>query len=310
MFQTLPTSPLAGLATLAGSLAFAPSAIAAQDLPDVGLTRVLLADSGGTPAGSARTVALGSPVLEYALLLESAALADGTTKLEGEAWVAAALRLPMREARLAAGDPRAIAGASTYCTVEIEPAEAVRSARTDSEADGRFADSVRACFIDVDNDSRLDRVFFTGARWAADKLPRDIAPIAYRREEMTPLPGARWRLVVKNEDRSRSLGALGFLSQRHVLQAQVNMPGPGFSEVRTGFAEAQCGMNSVGIDTSIKTSRLPQQYDFGCTRVSITGFDKKAKTITYVIDRHMKPSPVSLTVSFLDIYGGTIYTLN
>lgn len=298
------------LATLAGSVILAPPAIAAQDLPEIGFTRILLADSGGTPAGSPRTVSLGSPVLEYALLFESAALADGTAKLQGEPWVAAALGLPMREARLAAGDPRAIESASTYCTVEIEPSEAVRSTRADSEPDRRFADKVRACFIDIDNDSRFDRVFFTGARWAADKLPRDIAPIAYRRQEMAPLPGGRWRLVVKNEDRTRSLGALGFLSQRNVLQAQVNMPGPAFSEVRTDFVEAQCGMKVIGIDTSIKTSRLPQPYDFGCTRVSITGFDKKAKTITYVIDRHMKPSPVSLTVSFVDIYGGTIFTLN
>jgi hypothetical protein len=295
---------------LAGSVIFAPSAIAAQDLPEIGFTRILLADSGGIPAGSARTVSLGSPVLEYALLFETAALADGAARLEGEPWVSAALGLPMREARLAAGDPRAIEGAGTYCTVEIAPPEAIRSARSASETAPRFADKVRACFIDTDNDSRLDRAFFTGARWAADRLGRDIAPIAYRRQEMTPLPGARWRLVVKNEDRTRSLGALGFLSQRTVLQAQVNIPGPGFSEVRTDFAEAQCGMKAIAIDTSIKTSRLPRPYDFGCTRVSITGFDKKAKTITYVIDRHMKPSPVSLTVSFLDIYGGTIYTLN
>lgn len=310
MFQRLPISSLAGLAIISGSLVIGPSAIAAQDLPEIGFTRILLADSGGTPAGSARTVPLGSPVLEYALLLESAAIADGTVKLQGEPWVAAALGLPMREARLAPGDARAIEGASTYCTVEFAPSEAIRSARVASEPESRFADKVRACFIDIANDSRFDRVFFTGSRWAADKLPRDIAPIAYRREEMTPLRGARWQLVVKNEDRTRSLGALGFLSQRNVLQAQVNMPGPAFSEVRTNFVEAQCGMKVIGIDTSIKTSRLPQPYDFGCTRVSITGFDKKAKTITYVIDRHMKPSPVSLTVSFVDIYGGTIYTLN
>lgn len=310
MSRHLRTALSAGIAALAGPLALGAPASAAQDLPELRFSPILLANGSGTPAGTPQTVPLDSAVLDYVLLFESGALVGAQAVFVREPWVNPALALPLREARLAAGDPRAVEGSATYCTGDIKPPEAVRLQRNASGERSRFADMVRACLVDSDNDRRFDKAFFAGAAWPDDALPQAIDPISYEPKAMIPLPGARWRLVVKNEDRTRSLGALGMLSQRRVLQAQASIPGPGFSEVKTNFLANQCGMGVIGIDTGIKTDRLPRSYDFGCARVTITGNDKKAKTITFVVDRHMEPSAVSLTVSFLDIYGGTIYTLN
>lgn len=296
------------VAVLALSTAHVASA---QDVPSLKLSPILLVDDRNHASGpNERTVALGEPVLDLALVFKSAATITAPKQSKTPAWVPANMLALLREAVMQPGDPRALPGVPVYCTREFTLTEKAGETYGPAAADFPLGEDLRACFMDTDADGSFDSIFAPGDRSGRFATPQPLEPLTYKAAQMVPIGDARWRIVAKQEDRTRSLGALGLLSQRHVFQAQTNGARGQYDEVVTSLVGGACGETSIPIDTGLKTNRLPRTYKFGCAEIEVTGYDKSSKRLTYRIAKAMSEQPVSLRISFLDIYGGTIYTLD
>lgn len=284
---------------------------AAKDLPDLRFSPIVLVDDTGRfRQGEDRTITLGEPVLDLALALQSGASVTPDALARRPAWVPATNLLRLREATPAADDPRARNGAKVYCTLRFAISKDVQRSQQATGIDLPEGENLQACFVDGDTDGLFETVFALGTEDEDFALPSSIDPLAYRTQTNVPMGDLRWRLVAKQEDRTRSLGALGLLSQRQVFQAQTNGATGRYDEAQTGLIGSACGQTTIPIDTGFKTSRLPRTYSFGCAEIAVTDYDKRTRTLTYRIVKPMPEQPVSLKVSFLDIYGGTIYTLD
>lgn len=284
--------------------------VSAQDFPALKLSPILLVDDRNFAAGANdRTATLGEPVLDFALVFQSAATLTERDASKLPAWVPANMLILLREAVMSPGDQRALPGIAAYCSREFTLTENAEKTYGPAAAGFPLGNDLRACFMDTDTDGSFDRVFVPGDRSSRFAMPQPIEPLTFTAARMVPLGGARWRLVAKQEDRTRSLGALGLLSQRHVFQAQTNGATGRFDEVVTGLIGGACGETSIPIDTGLKTNRLPRTYKFGCSEIEVTGYDRSDKRLTYRITKAMPEQAVRLTISFLDLNGGTIYTL-
>ena len=293
----------------ASALAIASQA-AAEPLPAPTLSPLVLIDDEGKYGQDAQmTITLKQPVLDLAVAAQSSAtFAPGST-VYGLPWLGFDHRTLLRKASFSQGDPRAISD-TTYCSPLFTVNKDFREAQAEKGDFLPDEKNLRACFFDTDADATFDKMAITGTGSQKYRTPFDIAPIRYSENGAQPIGDMRWRLVAKVEDRTRSLGVLGMLSQRLVLQAQTNGATGRFDEVTTHLLGEGCAGGKIPIDTNLNPKRLPTTFSFGCAQLDIKAYDRKKRQLSYRIVEPMATEPVRMTVSFQDIYGGTIYSLD
>lgn len=289
---------------------FLSSPVQGQEPDSLVLSPLFLLDDENSAAdATVQTVRLGEPILELAIATKSGAVLNVSRPNEDLGWFPLAGQIVLREAVPVDAQEQGDARGKVYCTGQFESSFEEQQLAAKQSLSLPERGKVRACFIDSEGDGDFEKVFISGYDIEPLGNTVEISPISYRKGSNLPLGNSRWRLVAKKEDRTRKLGALGFLSQRRVFQAQTNAATGRFEEVYSYLTEDACGNNQIAVDTGFKVSRLPRRYQFGCAQIEVTDFDKRSQTLSYRITERFSAQPVLLQVRFLDLLGGTTYTI-
>jgi hypothetical protein len=171
----------------------------------------------------------------------------------------------LAESRVRGGAMEGLGGARAFCLPSYPTPP-----RAPGTPSGSLSREIQPCFVDQDNDGRLDFALLAGTRRAVDRAPVPLAGLPYRIRADVPIAGAELNVHFY----ARPLLGPASLALGVIL---AGTPHRGIESVRIRGADGR--MHGFPYDHAVAGGSYPRTLSFGPAQIEILGYDREARRV-------------------------------